>query len=167
MTLAFRLLLAATIAISVTAPAAAKKKTAEACAKPAEIAAFELYTVQTDLMVSARSCGIAERYNAFVTANQPALAAANAAIKSFFRKRGGEKAMNDYATRLANNASTRFIGDRMKFCVDAWNMFEGIASPQRGELAAFIATLPVAQLHGVKPCTPPAPASAPAPKPKS
>jgi hypothetical protein len=167
MSLAFRILIAASVALAAAVPADAKKKPAAACAKPAEIAAFELYTVQTDLMVSARSCGIAERYNAFVTANQPALAGANGTIKSFFRKRGGDKAMNDYATGLANNSSTRFIADRMKFCVDAWNMFEGIASPQRGDLAAYIATLPVAQLHGVKPCAAPPAAPAPAPKPKS
>ncbi len=147
-------LLAGCIAFHGPAAAAAAKA---ACVSGASEAALQLRTVQTELMVGALSCGTTPRYNEFVKANQPALMAGHTQLSRFFDKsRGGQRAMNAFITKLANDASIRSVQDIAKFCQESGWLYDAILSPKRGDLAAFVAPLWVAQRHGFASCKPPA-----------
>jgi hypothetical protein len=128
---------------------------APACVKGADETALQTRTVQTDLMVAALSCSASARYNDFVKGNQPALMAAHTQLTSFFtKKRGGQKAMNAFITKLANDASRRSVADIARFCQETGWLYDAILSPQRGDLSTFMRPLLVAQRHGYTPCEP-------------
>ena len=128
---------------------------APACVKGADETALQTRTVQTDLMVAALSCSASSRYNDFVKGNQAALMAAHTQLTSFFtKKRGGQKAMNAFITKLANDASRRSVGDIARFCQETGWLYDAILSPQRGDLSTFMRPLLVAQRHGYTPCEP-------------
>ena len=154
MALKIRALAAATAAcLSVSAAAAAKGE--PACVKGADEVALQLRTVQTDLMVAALSCSASDRYNEFVKANQPALMAAHGQLGKFFdKKRGGQKALNAFITKLANDSSKRSVADIARFCQETGWLYDAILNPARGDLVTFVGPLLVAQRHGFQSCEP-------------
>ncbi|MCC6920294.1 MAG: hypothetical protein IT548_13925 [Alphaproteobacteria bacterium] len=138
-------------------PAGAAAAAKSTCVSGASETALQLRTVQTELMVGALSCGATPRYNEFVKANQPALMAGHTQLSKFFDKsRGGQRAMNAFITKLANDASIRSVQDIAKFCQESGWLYDAILSPKRGDLAGFVAPLWVAQRHGFTSCKPPA-----------
>jgi hypothetical protein len=140
-------------ALSFSAASAAEK---QACITGAAEQAMQLRTVQTELMVSALSCGASARYNEFVKANQPVLMAGHTELSKFFTSaRGGQKSLNAFITKLANDASIRSVKNIALFCQETGWLYDAILSPQRGDLAAFTAKLWVAHRHGYPSCTPP------------
>lgn len=144
---------AACIALSPAAHAAKAK--APACVQGADETALQMRVVQTDLMVAALSCKMSANYNAFVKGNQQILMGAHDQLKKYFSNgRGGEKALNGFITRLANDSSKRSIANIAQFCLDNGYLYTAILDANRGDLAAFIAPLWVAQRHGFTPCTP-------------
>lgn len=152
------ILCAAALALAGGAEAAQKKPAAPKpppCVSGADESAMQLRTVQTELMVAALSCNAADRYNAFVTGNRPVLMEAYTQLKRYFRKRGGEKALNAFITGLANDTSTRSVKHIAKFCQDTGYLYDALAAPTRGDLKAFVAQLYVAQLHRQTSCNPP------------
>lgn len=128
---------------------------AEACVKGPDEVALQARVVQTDLMVAALSCGASARYNEFVKANQPVLMAAHTQLTKFFdKKRGGQKALNAFITKLANDSSKRSIGNIALFCQETGWLYDAILNPARGDFATFVGPLLVAQRHGYTPCEP-------------
>ena len=142
-------LMAASFAIS---PAAAA---AEACVKGPDEVALQVRVIQTDLMVAALSCGASARYNTFVKANQPVLMAAHTQLTKFFTaKRGGQRALNTFITKLANDSSRRSIANIAAFCQETGWLYDALLAPTRGDLVTFIGPLLVSQRHGYAPCEP-------------
>lgn len=135
-----------------TAHAAAAKK--PACVTGADEVALQMRTTQTELMVAALSCSATANYNTFMTGNQKTLMAAHSALQKFFKSRGGERELNSFITRLANESSKRSIANIALFCQQNAYLYQAILAPERGDLATFIAPLWVAQLHGFPSCTP-------------
>ncbi len=149
---AFAAIVAACLTVS-TAAAAADK----GCVSGAVEQALQLRTVQTELMVGALSCSASARYNEFVKANQKALMAGHTELTRFFTKaRGGQRALNAFITKLANDASIRSVKNIALFCQETGWLYDAMLNPQRGDLAAFTSRLWVAQRHGFSSCNPPA-----------
>ena len=89
------------------------------CARPAEITAFSVAALKSDLMVAAVSCQADEKYNAFVTRYRPSLVAAEKTTESYFSrndKRRWQQARDDYITQLANAQSQRAMVLGSQFC---------------------------------------------------
>lgn len=127
----------------------------EACVKGPDEVALQVRVIQTDLMVAALSCGASARYNEFVKANQPVLMAAHTQLTKFFtKKRGGQKALNAFITKLANDSSRRSIANIAAFCQETGWLYDAVLSPARGDFVTFIGPLLVAQRHGYQPCEP-------------
>lgn len=149
--------LAALVAACLTAQPAAAAAAKPACVSGADEQALQLRTVQTELMVGALSCGASARYNEFVKANQAALMGGHTQLTRFFTKaRGGQRAMNAFITKLANDASIRSVKNIALFCQETGWLYDAMLDPKRGDLAAFTARLLVAQRHGYASCNPPA-----------
>ena len=127
----------------------------EACVKGPDEVALQVRVIQTDLMVAALSCGASARYNEFVKANQPVLMAAHTQLTKFFtKKRGGQRALNAFITKLANDSSRRSIANIAAFCQETGWLYDAVLSPTRGDFVTFIGPLQVSQRHGYQPCEP-------------
>jgi len=88
-------------------------------------------------------------------ANQPVLMAAHTQLSTFFnKKRGGQKALNTFITKLANDSSRRSIANIAAFCQETGWLYDAVLSPARGDFVTFIAPLIAAQRHGFAPCEP-------------
>ncbi len=152
MTLRNRIAAALTAASFAIAPAAAADA---ACVKGPDEVALQVRVVQTDLMVAALSCGASARYNEFVKSNQPVLMAAHTQLSKFFTaKRGGQRALNAFITKLANDSSRRSIANIALFCQETGWLYDALLSPTRGDFVTFISPLLSAQRHGFQPCEP-------------
>ena len=145
-----RIAAALTVASFAIAPARAA---AEACVKGPDEVALQVRVIQTDLMVAALSCGASARYNTFVKANQPVLMAAHTQLSKFFTaKRGGQRALNAFITKLANDSSRRSIANIAAFCQETGWLYDALLSPTRGDFVTFIGPLLASQRHGYTPC---------------
>lgn len=150
MTLKTRIAAALTAASFAIAPATAADA---ACVKGPDEVALQVRVIQTDLMVAALSCGASARYNEFVKANQPVLMAAHTQLTKFFSaKRGGQRALNSFITKLANDSSRRSIANIALFCQETGWLYDALLSPTRGDFVTFIGPLLTAQRHGFQPC---------------
>ena len=90
---------------------------------------IEVRRIQTTLMVAALSCSARSDYNSFVVNHRKSLKKYGKAIRKEFRRRhgkGGDRRLNRYVTRLANEASARSNADRDEFCADAATMFREV-----------------------------------------
>ncbi len=164
-----RFLLLCFAAAIAAGPAVAAKAKKPDCVSGDVESALELRMLQTDLMVSALSCKQSANYNAFVKGDQKTLMWAHKTLQGYFRKRGGEKSLNAFITKMANESSRRSVADIARFCADTGVVYGRVLAKDRGDLRAFAAALPSAKLHGVQTCAalekPAAPAPAEAPKP--
>ncbi|MGH8581069.1 MAG: hypothetical protein ACREVK_13465 [Gammaproteobacteria bacterium] len=99
---------------------------AEACAQPHEHTALNTRVLQTELMVAALSCGNRPLYNAFVRKFRDDLVKQGHSLRLFFARHyagRGEKDLNIFITRLANETSQRSNADRAAFCSHASSLF--------------------------------------------
>ena len=97
--------------------------------------AFDVQGLKSELMVTALSCGVQERYNAFVEKFRPDLTAQEAALNGYFRTtygRGAQTAHDDYITQLANVQSERGLKAGIAFCQQRVSMFDEIAVLNNG-----------------------------------
>lgn len=106
---------------------------AAACADRLERESLNVRQLQTQLMVAALSCNQRADYNAFVTRFRPALADHSDVMKEYFHRVYGHrsaKEINSYVTRLANEASSLSIADRMAYCRASFDaLAELLAAP--------------------------------------
>jgi len=127
-----------------------------ACAKPEDLPPLRTRAFQTELMVSALSCGEAKRYNKFVTAFRPELVKQGKALQAYFGREHGSKASAEtdkFVTQLANLASQRSSKDKKGFCSATGRLFgDVLALKKPAELRAFVASQPAPVLPGVKSC---------------
>ena len=104
---------------------------AQACVNAREKSAFDLRALQTHLMVGALSCGMHDRYNAFVTRWQSDLAGAHRNLSGYFNRAyggRGQRELNEYITSLANAQSQEGIRLGSDFCAKVGPLFEKAAT---------------------------------------
>lgn len=147
-------------ALAVAQPGASKA----GCVEDKVISAMQIRIAQTELMVAGLSCRQYDqwiqtanitRYNAFVTRYQPILMNdGHRVLKKFFPT---EQRLNDYLTRLANEAQLRGNANMAIFCTQASKIYDDVLNNGAVQLAAYSASLPMASKHGHNACNPPAP----------
>jgi hypothetical protein len=148
---AMAVLMSSSAFVGTTAGASA----ADRCAKAEDITAMQASAVQQQLMVAALSCDALKDYNAFVTAYQPELYAADRALLKFFKRmkaRGGEADYHAFKTQMANMSSNLSIRDINTFCNNSRAAFALALGPTRSTLAAFVATQPIMESSNVATC---------------
>lgn len=130
-------------ALGVAAPAAAQQAAGPGAQsiKVAEAIAFR--RLQSELMVAALSCNdrrLHAYYNLFVERFRPALGENARVLKAHFRSIHGAVAtrrMDDFMTRLANEASLSSMADR-NFCDNSLARFEAISRVDENQTAGMI-----------------------------
>ena len=129
---------------------------AAACAKPEDLPPLRTRALQTELMVSALSCGDSKSYNSFVTAFRPELQRQGKAMQSYFKREHGGRAQAEtdkFVTQLANLASQRSSKDKAAFCAGTKTLFgKVLALKKPAELKTFVAAQPAPVLPGVESC---------------
>ncbi|MBV9755990.1 MAG: hypothetical protein JO047_02975 [Alphaproteobacteria bacterium] len=140
--------------------AAAGVASAEPCARPAEHAAFDLAALKSALMVTALTCHAEDRYNQFVVRYRADLLKAEHALGAYFvRAHGGQRALDDYITSLANAQSEAGIRLGGTICDQRLAMFDRVmALSSTAELPRFAGTQAIPQPQPLADC--PAPARA-------
>ena len=127
-----------------------------ACAKPEDLPPLQTRAFQTELMVSALSCGESARYNKFVTDFRPQLIHDGKALQAYFKREHGSKAAaqtDKFITQLANLASQRSSRNRPAFCAATKKLYgEVLALKQPAELKSYVAKQPAPVLPGVARC---------------
>jgi len=110
--------------------------TAPWCARPAEILAFSVAALKSDLMVAAVSCAADEKYNAFITRYRPTLVAEEKLEEAYFSrndKRRWQQAHDDYITQLANAQSQRAMVLGSQFCQRTLSQFDELLALAKAE----------------------------------
>ena len=147
------LLVAASALIAGPAVAAKKKPAPAPCIKDKVLTAFQMRMLQTELVVGALSCKLTPRYNEFVTSYRPELMSAHRTLMKQFRR---ESQLEDYKSKTANESSQRSLANITEFCLYTSALYDKLLGPERPQLAAFVATEPVANRHGQNACSTPA-----------
>jgi hypothetical protein len=118
---------------------------AAACAKPEDLPPLRTRAFQTELMVSALSCGESKSYNKFVTDFRPELMTQGKAMQAYFKREHGGK---------AHLSSQRSSKDKAAFCAGTKKLFgEVLALKKPSELKSFVAAQPAPVLPGVTTCS--------------
>ena len=134
---------------------AASSAVAQSCANAREKAAFDLRALQTHLMVGALTCGMHDRYNAFVTRFQSDLAGAHRSLTGYFNRvhgRSAQRDLNEYITALANAQSQEGIRLGSHFCGRIGPLFDRVMGGGTADLAAISAAASLPQAYPVRPC---------------
>lgn len=122
---------------------------AQTCARPAELSAFNVASLKSQLMVTALSCDVRDRYNDFVRRFQSELMAKERALDGYFRRAFGRRAQqehDDYITNLANTQSEAGVHQGTLFCKQNVGLFDAVLSlPNGADLAGFAASRDLTQ----------------------
>jgi hypothetical protein len=139
---------------------AAGSASAQQCVRPAERAAFDAAGLKTQLMITALTCDVRERYNAFVTRFRSELTTHERALQGYFSRSfggRGQQRHDDYITSLANTQSQAGLRDGALFCARNVGLFDAVLGlPNGTSLARFAAATPMVQAMDVTPCDEPA-----------
>ena len=111
------------------------------CARPAEIAAFDIAGLKSQLMVTALSCSMQNKYNAFVVRFRRSLVAEDHALNTYFGRAYGRtwrSKHDDYVTLLANDESEQGTRQGTDFCRQNVSLFdEVLALPDPSALPSY------------------------------
>ncbi len=122
---------------------------AEPCARPADRAAFDMEGLKSELMVTALSCNVQERYNAFITRYRADLGVQERQLTTYFSReygRSGQKAHDDYVTNLANVQSGDGLKAGTAFCARNVAMFDEVQALKGGaEIPQYVAGKDITQ----------------------
>jgi hypothetical protein len=133
-----RILLSGLVAAGVLSASIAS---AQQCAKPADMSAFGIAGLKSQLMVTALTCSRQDRYNDFVHRFQKDLMAQERALHAYFARvfgGRGQQAHDDYITNLANAQSENGIRQGSLFCQRNAGIFEEVmALPNGVDLAGY------------------------------
>lgn len=149
-----RLLLTSLVAASLTGgPLLAAE-----CARPPEHTALDVTALKTSLMVTALTCKVDERYNAFVMKYRPDLVQTDKTLNGFFSRsygRSAPKQRDDYVTQLANSISQVGLKQGSLYCDRNMAVFDEVMGLRNsGELVDFAAGKAGAQPIAVTDCGP-------------
>lgn len=98
---------------------------------PVERMAIRARIVQSEMMVAALTCGLRGQYNAVVTEFRTELVGHGRVLRSMFNRQhgaGGQKALDRFVTKLANDASIRSNHARSAYCANARRSFADVLS---------------------------------------
>jgi hypothetical protein len=116
---------------------------AQPCARPADKTAFDVAGLKSQLMVTALTCDVRERYNDFVHRFQSELMQQERALTAYFGRSFGHRGQqehDDYITSLANTLSEDGIKLGTLFCQHSVGLFDAVlALPQGATIASFAA----------------------------
>ncbi len=135
--------------------------TAPACQFPADRTAFDIEGLKSELMVTALACKQQDRYNEFMTRYQPAVAAEEHDLNSYFKRsygRTAQKAYDDYISNLANIQEQDGLKAGTAFCDNLAAMFSEVMSlHDSSELHEFANSKTIAQPVTFDMCAAPPP----------
>ncbi|NVN11727.1 MULTISPECIES: hypothetical protein [Nguyenibacter] len=103
---------------------------ADACTTSPAHEAFDVQGLKSELMVTALSCNMQDRYNSFVAQFRGTLLAEENTLNGYFRATYGRSAQrehDDYITQLANVQSERGLKAGTAFCNQRAAMFDEVA----------------------------------------
>jgi hypothetical protein len=116
----------------------------EPCARQAEMSAFDVAKLKSQLMVTALACDVRDRYNDFVLRFRTDLMAKEHALQGYFSRAfggRGQQAHDDYITTLANTQSEAGIKQGTLLCQQTIGLFDAVlALPKGADLASFAGT---------------------------
>jgi hypothetical protein len=126
-----------------------------ACISPRERQAHEVYALRTEVLVGAQSCRMTDRFNTFATKFVRELTTEGRELRSYYIKtygKGGDKALDDFVTRMANNSFVEGSGGG-NLCATTAALFDDVMAVPVGQLAAFTSkhqarALPVMEVCG-------------------
>lgn len=131
------------------------------CAGAADVDAFAIRDLQSQLMVAGLACGQSELYAAFVARHKVGLGRAGRRLIEYFHSNaGGIRDLDTHVTRAANAASRRYSEGRSTYCAQTAQLFRNVLGESK---RSFIQVARTAKLNAVaKPivCTAKAPTSA-------
>ena len=158
-----RMLVSGLLAVGLVASHAA----AAQCVRPADYPAFDVTALKTKLMVTALTCSVDDKYNAFITKYRTELASQDKALNGFFTRANARRARqqhDDYITQLANSQSRSGLEQGNQFCrYNVGTFDEVLALRSTAELTDFAAGKSILQPVVSPECaTAAAPAAAPA-----
>ena len=114
------------------------------CARPADMAAFDVAGLKSQLMVTALTCDVRDKYNAFVLRFRTDLMVQERALQSYFARgygRNGQQQHDDYITLLANTQSQTGIRDGSLYCERNVGLMDEVLSLPNGvTLTAYAAS---------------------------
>jgi hypothetical protein len=129
---------------------------ASKCAKPDEVTAIQVSSIQQELMVAALTCNEVPNFNAFQTGYGSELRASDKRLERMFQRlygfRRGEGEYHAFKTRLANNSSMRSIRNNPDFCKEAHQVFAAALAPDKPTLAVFVSGVQVYDQSPVDSC---------------
>ncbi|HET9019290.1 MAG TPA: hypothetical protein VFN46_06880 [Acetobacteraceae bacterium] len=155
-----RPLVSAFTAVSLLAGAAlAPTAWAGACARPAEMRAFQVAGLKSELMVVAISCQAQDRYNGFISRYKRDLQTDERALHGYFARTAGrsaQRAHDDYITNLANAESQDGLHQGTLFCQQHLVMFDEVMALKDGkDLQSYAESKSLAQPIEVSECPAP------------
>jgi len=117
---------------------------AQNCVRPVDLAAFDVASLKTQLMVTALTCNARDGYNAFVLRFRTDLMAQERALQTYFSRgygANGQRQHDDYVTQLANTQSQAGIREGSQHCqLSVRLMDEVLALPAGVTLTAYAAS---------------------------
>lgn len=134
---------------------------AEPCTRPADMAAFDVASLKSQLMVTALTCDMRDQYNAFVVRFRSDLMAQEHTLQGFFARAFGQRGQqrhDDYITSLANAHSQAGIRDGTQYCHrNAGLLNEVLSLPNGVTLTGYAASKSLVQPIALQSCTLPQP----------
>src|SRR5713101_2187023 len=110
-----------------------------ACISQRDRQAYEVYALRTEVLVGAQSCRMTDRFNVFATKFMRELTAEGRALRSHYLKvygKGGDSALDDFVTRMANNSFVEGSGAG-DLCTTTAALFDAVMAVPVGQLAVF------------------------------
>ena len=117
---------------------------ADQCTRPVEKTAFNIAGLKSQLMVTAISCQLEDKYNAFILRYRTDLVVQEKALSGYFNRaygRSAQKQHDDYITLLANAQSENGIKAGTLFCSQNVAMLDEVMALKDGrDLPSYAAT---------------------------
>lgn len=125
---------------------------AASCSTPLHTEAVAVRILQSELTVGALACDQQSQYAMFVERHAPTLREYGSMLTRYFKDRYGERegqrALDAYVTRLANEASTRKSDWTSHYCLFVAALHDQASSLPRGDLGPFASRQPQARRLG-------------------
>ena len=129
---------------------------AEQCARPSDRTAFDMQGLKSELMVTALSCGVQPKYNAFINRFHADLGMEEKTLNTYFSRsygRSGQKAHDDYVTQLANEQSSDGLKAGTAFCARNVGMFDEVqALHGASEVSSYVSGKDIIQPVSLQDC---------------
>jgi len=127
-----------------------------ACALKSEKQALDMRALQSELMVSALSCGERDNYNQFVKEHKDYLIKNSTLLKSYFQRNyhsSAEFQMNKFITELANASSRKSLGRYQEgFCESAKEIFHQVQSVKVNKISDIASKEEFSSMHNIVEC---------------